>query len=142
MEVIATIGVISSVVQLVDFSSRCLAKGVQLYQSTSGVLDENEAIGTALEHLVSLKDVVLNATASDADSALKELCQAVTGAALELAEALEKVKVKKAPGEAARWRSMRKAIRSVWSKEKIRELEHRLEGLRLELSLHITFKTR
>ncbi|KAF2267333.1 hypothetical protein CC78DRAFT_566278 [Lojkania enalia] len=139
MEVFATIGTISSLVQLVDFSSKCIAKSVRLYQAESGVLDENAAIECALNHLVSLKNELEIPSAVATDRLLQELCIAVTETTSELVHALEKLKVR---GENTRWETMRKAIRSVWSKDKVRELEGRLDSFRSELNLHVSVRTR
>jgi hypothetical protein len=52
---------------------------------------------------------------------------------------LDKVKVK---GKQDKWKSIRKALRSVWSKEEIEELEGRLARLKEELNLHVVIGLR
>jgi hypothetical protein len=70
---------------------------------------------------------------------LQELCIAIAHASADLLGALAKLKVQ---GNKTKWKTMRKAIRSVWSKEKVHDLEHRLSSFRDELNLHITVKIR
>jgi len=45
-------------------------------------------------------------------------------------------------GKKEEWESMRKALRSLWSKEKIQEIEKRLASFREELNLHIVVDLR
>lgn len=139
MELIVAVGLVSSVVQLVEFSSSLISKTVEIYRSSDEILDENNAIKLAADHLVLLKDEVEGAASSAGDIALQNLCKAVTGAASELHAALQKLKVQ---GSKGKWKSMRKALRSVWSKEEVQGLERRLASFREELNLHILVKIR
>ncbi|KAI0865925.1 hypothetical protein F4860DRAFT_458214 [Xylaria cubensis] len=70
MEAFTTIQIISSIVQLVDFGSECVAKGVELYRSNDDVLNENAAIEIAATHLTTLNNEVNNAF-SNADQQLQ-----------------------------------------------------------------------
>jgi hypothetical protein len=83
--------------------------------------------------------VLLNNKTKDAatianDDALKRLCESCKSTADELLAALDKVKVN---GKQDRRKSIRKALRSVWSKERICELVGRLEKFREKLNLHV-----
>jgi hypothetical protein len=71
------------------------------------------------------------------DASLQELCKAVAKASSDLLAALAKLKVR---GNKTKWESTRKALRSIWSNEEIRDLEHRLSCFREELNLHITVR--
>lgn len=139
MEPLAIIGLVGSVVQFVDFSGKLISKSTELYQSSKGALAENIDIETAISDLVFLKSKLQITTATTGDNALERLCTSCGTAADELLLALDKVKVKGKPGK---WKSIRKAIRSVWSKEEIEELERRLERLKEELNLHIVVDIR
>jgi hypothetical protein len=134
MEVFATVQVVSSIVQLVDFGSKCLCKGLKLYHSSLDALDEDLAIEVTAARLTTLNNKVRTATTSLADPSLQALCDQITDTTAELLNALDKVKVM---GKKTRWTCMRQAIKSVWGKEKIAGVESRLAGFRNELSLHI-----
>ena len=41
MEALAVVATVSSIVQLVDFSSKCVSGAVELHFAADGVLDEN-----------------------------------------------------------------------------------------------------
>ena len=134
-EALAVIGSVSAVVQLVDFSSKCISKGVELYRSGDGILDANAAIELAVNHLTTLRVQVED----EAVRLLQNLCSTVSGASSDLLGALAKVRTR---GDKTKWKTLRKVIRSVWSKEENLDLEHRLCSLRSELNLHITIRTR
>ena len=133
METLAIIGLTGNAVQLVDFSSKLIAKSTELYRSSEGALAENIDVETATNHLLLLNNKLKDAATATGDNALKRLCESCKSTADELLAALNKVKVN---GKQDRWKSIRKALRSVWSKEKIRELEGRLARFRDELNLH------
>jgi hypothetical protein len=139
MEAWAVIGTVSSVVQLIDFTGELLTKSVQIYRSSDGALHENSAIQLATDHLLLLQREVEHRASSTADTALQSLCKAVTSAAADLLAALEKLKVYGSPGK---WKSIRKGLQSVWDKEEVRRLEHRLATFREELNLHVVVKIR
>ncbi len=134
MEILASIGLIGNIVQFVDFSGKLISKSAQLYHSSKGALPENTGIETATNHLVLLNNKLKDAATSFSDGALESLCISCNTVAEELLAALEKVKVK---GEQGKWKSIRKALRSVWSKEEIEGLERRLARFREEVNLHI-----
>jgi len=139
MEAFTTIQIISSIVQLVDFSSKCVAKGVELYRSADGILDENAAIEIAATYLTGLNDQVRNAAFSATHQQLRDLCDRISAASSELLHVIVGLKVQ---GTKTKCKSMRKAIKSVWGKAKVQELEQRLNSLRDELNLHISVVTR
>jgi hypothetical protein len=134
MEALATVQIISSIVQLVDFGSKCVAKGVQLYKSADGRLDENAAIEFATTHLAALIVEVRNIPYSATNQQLRELCDKTMATASELLDVIVGLSVQ---GTNTKCKSMRKAIKSLWGKENVQELEKRLKILMDEVNLHI-----
>jgi hypothetical protein len=98
------------------------------------VLAENINIETATNHLVLLNNKIKDAVVIASDDTLKRLCDSCKSIADELLAALDKVKIS---GKQGRWKSIRKALRTVWSKEQTRELERWLASFRVELNLHV-----
>lgn len=141
METLAIIGLVGNIVQFVDFSGKLISKSAELYRSSEGALAENSDIETAVNHLVLLTNKLKDADAATTtgDSALQSLCKSCGTTADQLLAVLDKVKVK---GKQDKWKSIRKALRSVWSKEEIEELGRRLERFREELNLHVTVDLR
>ena len=139
METLAIIGLVGNIVQFIDFSGKLISKSTELYWSSEGALAENIDTETATNHLVLLNSKLQNAATATGDSALESLCKSCSAAADELLAALDKVKVK---GKQGKWKSIRKALRSVWSKEEIEELERRLAMLKEELNFHVVVDLR
>jgi hypothetical protein len=139
METLAVIGLVGNIVQFVNFGSKLISKSVQLYQSSDGVLTENINKETATTHLIRLNSRLENAANATGDKAIEALCKSCSAVAVELLGALDILKVH---GENEKWKSMRKALRSLWSKEKIQDIEKRLASFREELNLHVVVNLR
>ena len=139
MDPLTIIGLVGNIVQFVDFSGKLISKSTELYQSSEGALAANIDTETATNHLVLLNNKLKNAATTTGDGALERLCKSCGTAADELLAALDKVKVK---GKQDKWTSIGKALRSVWSKEEIVELERRLAKFREELNLHVVVDLR
>lgn len=138
METLAIIGLVSNIVQFLDFSGRLISKSAQLYRS-GDALAENVDIETATSHLILLNDKLKDAATATSDGALESLCKSCDTVANMLLVALENVKVK---DKQRKWESMRKALKSIWNKKDIEELERRLAGFREVLNLHIVMGLR
>ena len=134
METLAIIGLIGNIVQFVDFSGKLISKSIQLYQSSDGALTENIGTETATNHLIQLNNKLENGANVTGDKALHALCKSCGVVAVELLRTLDRLKVE---GEKTKWKSTRKALRSLWSKEKIQGIEKQLTSFREELNLHI-----
>jgi len=100
-----------------------------------GALAENIDTETATKHLLILNKKIKDAATTTGDVTLQSLCESCHTLAIELLGALDKVKVKRGQ---QKWKSITKALRSVWSKEEIEDLERRLARFKAELGLHLT----
>lgn len=140
MEALATIGLVGNIVQFVDFGSELIDKSIELYHSYDGALAENVDIEAAAKHLAVLIKKLEDDAIVTGDEALQDLSRSCRNAANDLLAALNTVKVKNT--QQKKWESIRKALRSVWSKEKIGELEQRLAKFKEELNLHVVVQLR
>ena len=130
----------AAVVQFVDFGTRLMSKGKEIYQSADGSSAENIELEVIYEDLKSLSEK-LKATADPIslsrgcleERALGKLAATCKSVADELLTTLRDLRV--AEGPHRKWSSFRKALKTIWKKEKIEELKSRLEGLRDELSI-------
>lgn len=75
MEPVAALGVAAAVVQFVDFSSRLVSKGHELYHSATGELAENAEMEKASKRLQELVEPLQS---SSGDAAIATICQACT----------------------------------------------------------------
>lgn len=138
MDPITAVSLVGTIVQLVGLSIKIVSKPTVLYRSGRGMLTENAQIETATEDLSKLNAQLKRSTAAG-DTELLVLCQACSDVADQLLAALAQVKVK---GKGQKWQSLRKALRSIWSKEEIQQLEFRLASFRDQLNRRITIGMR
>jgi hypothetical protein len=138
MEALCTFSVAVNVIQLVDFSSKLISSGRELYKSAEGQLIEHSELQNITQSLSRLaKNVNDSLQSLDKDRELTEhereqarLGYDCTHVASELLEALKSLK---AAGKQGRWRSFQQALLTVWHKDKIDMLEKRLNRFRQEL---------
>ena len=136
MEALAAVGLVGNIVQFVGFSRTLISKSTQLYHSCDGALQENIDIENAVTHLLLLNKKLKDDAITVGDGALQTLCLSCRESAIDLLEALDKVKVK-VKGKQQKWESIRKALQSVWSKKEIKELEQRLAEIKDDLNFHV-----
>ena len=137
MDPLSALSVAASAVQFVDFSSRLVAGSLELHNSATGQLEEH----IDLEHVTKNLDKLTTDlycslsldTLTENEQRLHELCRNCHGTAIELSKALDKLKAQRG----SKWESVVKALRSIWSREKIETLRERLDKHRQELILLI-----
>ncbi|KAI9658401.1 MAG: hypothetical protein M1821_002534 [Bathelium mastoideum] len=139
MEAIAALGIASNIIQFVDFGLKVVSKGNRIYRSNDGSLAEYNDLELVTNDLLilqkgieqSLEAPSLNDSDEDDDKeAMKALLLASDKAAIDL---LQHLNMAKAQGRFRRWKSLRQALKSIWSKKEIEELSSRLSMLRDEL---------
>ena len=126
MEAVATLGLAANVLQLINFLADILSKGKEIYMSADGASKDNLAIEVIVRHL---KDTLsqIQELSSITSSNVNNLQDECTKLVDELLTALEDLKVQ---GKPSRWKSVRKALKSVQSKGKIEQWLQRLESIR------------
>ena len=127
-----------SIVQLVDFSSKLLSKGAELYKSTA--LSEYIELEKIASDLHCMTENLLiepnNPTQqiSDDEEQLKDLAARSRLLSEELIVILKDLKV---GSTHQKWQSFRQALRSVRKKEKIQALEKTLESLQMDINTRL-----
>ncbi|KAI9777342.1 MAG: hypothetical protein M1839_008950 [Geoglossum umbratile] len=119
MEVLAAIGLAGNIIQFVDFSGKLISKTAEIHKSGTGALAENINIEAATNDLALLSTKLHDSANSAGDTALQELCQSCNTIATELLTVLDSVKVH---GGQHKWKSFRKALRSVWNLRSVAEM--------------------
>jgi len=76
---------------------------------------------------------------SQDDKKLQILCNSCHGISVQLLEALEKLKVE---GGSSKWKSFRQALRTIWTREHIENLEKQLDRFRQQLVISILVSLR
>lgn len=155
MDPFSALSVATAVVQFIDFSSELIGGSREIYSSVSGQLQEHaelEQIGSSLANLsndlkVSLSGNPPTNQLSPNDRELHSLCKQCEEIADELLEVLAQLKTQdngklKTRGERSQWKSFLQALRSVWARERIGELQKRLDRFRAQLVLAILVSLR
>ena len=147
LDPLSTISLAGNVVQFVEFTTKLVDKGHEIYRSGDGALIENlelEAITRNLTGLLGpltkpLRDASTLSSSNSArmesnDLALKNLSESCASVAKDLLHTLEGIK---ANGSHRKWNSVRQALKASWSSEKIESLVKRISRCRDELSFHL-----
>jgi hypothetical protein len=138
LDPISALSVASSLVQFVDFSAKILSKGHRLFHSTNGSLLENDEIETVAKRLRDMIQDLQGSLSStgNKEQALANLCKEFIEVAEEL---ILELKMLKLPSDSRyrRWKSLRQALKSVWSRDKLESMENRLRELDGHLKIHI-----
>jgi hypothetical protein len=144
MDAVTALSVAAAAVQFVDFGTKIVSKTRQLHDSTSGALLENVEIEAASKRLSDMVTTLQTGkpaqgysrgqTISPSDRILEDICQGCLDVSQGLIPRLEKLKVM--DGSHRKWKSFRQALKSVWSKESIREIRERLVAYQAQLDTH------
>ena len=131
MESVAILGVAGNVLQCVDFGLKLLSKAKELHKQSS--TKENVEIEAIAIHLRETLDRINNycPPTSSAATKLQRQCVEIIN---ELVVAVDDLKNR---GQPNKWKSFRKAIKVVRSKEKIEQWTQRLEAIRNEYGFEL-----
>jgi hypothetical protein len=135
LDPLSALSVAASLIQFLDFAVKIVSKGHRIFHSPCGILPENDELETAADRLRALVQVLRRSVALS-EQTLGGLCDESTNIAEELIAELERFKVpngcKNRP-----WKSLRQALKSVWSKDKLIKLEKRLRAVDEQLKAEI-----
>ncbi|KAH0845060.1 hypothetical protein FOPE_09413 [Fonsecaea pedrosoi] len=140
LDPLSAVSVVVNVFDLINHSINLVSKAREVHQF--GADNETVDIEATTKDLTELTGKLQQNKPPDEneqppashDPALDTICQGCRDVAQELLEALSKVTVE---GKSSKWKSTRKALRSVWSKEKIYAIEKRLNTYRDEINLRL-----
>ncbi|RMJ12251.1 hypothetical protein CDV36_008121 [Fusarium kuroshium] len=131
------ISLAASIIQIIDVSSRVVAKGIDIYQSADGQLTEHGEIDHVTRALSSSARRIRKSIAANrppcTDAEVEQLrlaadCQQIAN---ELLKALERLK--RRGGRPGKWTSLRQGLKTVWNEDKIASLERRLDRYRQQM---------
>lgn len=146
MDPLTALSLAGTIIQVIDFGTKVLHGSRSLYNSASGALDVNAELELITRDLTVLSKKLwrplsaANATNSDPNGheydSLRELCDGCKSVADELLVALEDLKMDGSQNNKA-WKSLRYAIKSIFSQKEIDSLNDRLAAFRRALDTHI-----
>lgn len=128
--------------QFLDFASKIVSKGREIYNSSSGTLlpnDELEMVANDFPVInkrlkMSIPPASKITTLSTDEQALGAVAEKCTAIGQELLDALERLNL---PGKKRKWQSLYQALKTVWNQDKIDGISTRLSLFRDELELHL-----
>jgi len=132
MDPFAAIGLASAIVQFVDFSCKLISEGQELYRSADGALKRNielTEITTDLKSVTEPLAVMQPAPTSPDEVALQSLAVSCRDESKKLLKILENLEIPK-DTQRKTWHVIRQTLQSAKKRERIGEIETRLEKLR------------
>lgn len=152
MDPLSALSIAACVVQFVDFGTKVLKDGKELYNSADGALAENVDFATSSSRLqqlsTTLQDSLHQGTQGlqqgplqERDAALENICYACMQISKELVSKLENLKVQDG-SKHRKWESLKQILKSMWSKKEIEDMADRLAKLRVELDTHVLISLR
>lgn len=144
LDPITALSVAGNIVQFIDFSAKIITASVQLHMSEHDTLKVNEVLEVVTSDLVKLTTKLhrldgVSGPISDDDQALIDLCASCNTVADELLSRLTSLKVK---GQRTKWKTLRQAIRTVWTEEELSALGRQLIALQRSIELRIVVDIR
>ena len=142
MDPLSALSLATSVIQFVDFATKLISKGKELYRSTDGVLAdhaEKAAISSKLSTLSnglisSLDGISATQGLSAAQEGLRDIAKESSVVAEDFLVTLDELKVV-TPGR--KWTSFRQALKTVWNKDKLEERMTTLDRLGQVVIIHL-----
>lgn len=133
---LTAVSLASAIVQFIDFSSKIVSKGYDVYQTADGVLPYNRRLQESIDRVDGLcVDLSSPVTSNSAISQNEQAIRAVSKQCIDVAGELRAALVKLQANPKSVSSSLRKALKSVWSDKELRSLEKRLASLYTELQL-------
>ena len=142
MDPLTAIGLVSNILSFIDFSVEIVRGAREIYESGSGVLEENrsqEAIAKEVKRFSSKLIPPDDTALAGEDKALCVLAKECEALSRQLLDLLEKVKPK---DPKSKTQSLRAAWKTKANKPKMMDLERRLDNCRGQLQLQIGSMTR
>jgi hypothetical protein len=138
-------GLAGNIVQFVQFASDIVSKFREIYTSAAGAARETVDLVTlaendiALQLRTSLRSPGIISALTKEDQQLEDVRVQCREIATELLEALDMLKVKGTPGK---WKSFKKALKTVWEEKKLEAMGERLAAFNNLLTRHMVIDTR
>ncbi|KAK3687825.1 hypothetical protein B0T22DRAFT_489643 [Podospora appendiculata] len=134
-EPFAVLGLAGHIVKFVDFTWRLFAETHAIYNSTSGLSQENTELETIARHLIQLTGD-LGASQESSTKELRGLAEECQAIAQELRHAISRLKRRDSDGIKT-WASFTAALHAVWKQGKITHLCNRLSKMQVQLAAHV-----
>lgn len=140
-EPLVALSIATAVIQFVDFGTKLISKGKELYESADGVLADHAEVAAVSSRLVDLTkglsasvEISTTKQPSPAEIALRQVSLDCQGCAAQFILAIDDLRV---PCQRRKWKSFRQALKSVWKEKGIEEQMIKLDRLRQLVIVHL-----
>jgi hypothetical protein len=152
MDPMTALSLAGTIVQFVDFGTKLLKDGRELYKSGSGALTVNEELELTTNDLRALITKVrlglstvpalgpLTEEETEDNYSFKKICDEAAKISENIIERLDKLKIKNT--EHRKWTSLKHAVRSGWEQRELADLIKRLSNFREALHGRILYSIR
>jgi hypothetical protein len=134
---LSIIGGIAAILDLISFGYKIVSVAADLHDST-GELEVNSEQNVIISDIEAILGNLRPSSSAEKND-FEPLRQRALIIATELKTALDKLKI---DGNHSKWKAIKVAMRNIWDKKKVQELDQRLRGLTLELNTHLTANSR
>ena len=141
LDPVTAVGLAGNIVQFIELSSNVISKSHEIYKSKSGAVRDILDLERLTQALITLDPQIcktirppgiLSALTAEQQQ-LEDVRLHCMEIASELMKAIKDLKMKHA---LQRWKSFKKALRTVWEKKKIESIEMRLAACKTQLTMH------
>ena len=137
MDALTALSLAGAIIQFVEFGSKILSSGNELYKSTTGALSGNDEVNLVTTDLLAIVKKLQHEGNFDKD--FEQICDEARKVAQELLIRLESLKVK---GKHRLWKSLRQAVQTALSTDEIDALRSRLAYLSKALETRVLMDLR
>ena len=139
-ETLAAVGLVSNIVQFVDFGTKLLATSRALYHSTEGAMQENVDLEMITASIRSVSQGIVNGTLGIDEPELRNLAGTCTTLADELLAFLSRLKIDSTKNR--QLEVIRKSFKSIRFGRTVRELNDRLCRVRDQVFVQLDYLLR
>ena len=140
LDPLSALSLASSIVQFVQFGTKLVSEGVELYQSSNGALAKNSELEAIVKDINQRSRILINKPQPSEDEvAMQKLADSSRKIADDLLEQLSTLRI---PVTHKRLQSSRKALAATWKGGKISDLERRLSRLQNQINQRLVFMMR
>jgi hypothetical protein len=137
MDPLTAFGFAANLLQFVDFGTKILSTGSELYKSKNGTLQANEQLDLVAVEIVEVTSKLFHD--HGLGSNFQRLCSEAISLGNEIVTRLDKLKVN---GKHKKWESFRQAVVVAFTKDDLQDMMTRLSRLRETLQTRILLSLR
>ncbi|KAF2497243.1 hypothetical protein BU16DRAFT_538344 [Lophium mytilinum] len=135
VDAFAAIGLAANIAQFIEYIVKLTSESRAIYASSSGASDNSDSILSITQDLNRfVSGLVVHGSTSPSDPAVVSLAQSCQDEAGKLITLLNGLR---GTGKSRKWESFRQAVKTLGKKEKIGEMQRRLDSYRGLLTIHL-----